>query len=79
MRIYYNIFTLIKSTFKLYKNNSVVDSAKYNIKWSTDNTEFKEWNDKDNFRSFVLSGNEDTPINLSPGESCYITYKVIVK
>lgn len=68
-----------KSTFKLYKNNSVVDSAKYNIKWSTDNTEFKEWNDEDNFRSFVLSGNEDTPINLSPGESCYITYNVIVK
>lgn len=68
-----------KSTFKLYKNNSVVDSAKYNIKWSTDNTEFKEWNDKDNFRSFVLSGNENTPINLSPGESCYITYNVIVK
>lgn len=68
-----------KSTFKLYKNNSVVDSAKYNIKWSTDNTEFKEWNDKDNFRSFILSGNQDTPINLSPGESCYITYKVTVK
>ena len=68
-----------KSTFKLYKNNSVVDSAKYNIKWSTDNTEFKEWNDKDNFRSFVLSGNKDNPINLSPGESCYITYNVIVK
>lgn len=68
-----------KSTFKLYKNNSVVDSAKYNIKWSTDNTEFKEWNDKDNFRSFILSGNQDTPINLSPGESCYITYNVIVK
>ncbi len=68
-----------KSTFKLYKNNSVVDSAKYNIKWSTDNTEFKEWNDKDNFRSFVLSGNEDTPINLSLGESCYITYNVTVK
>lgn len=68
-----------KSTFKLYKNNSVVDSAKYNIKWSTDNTEFKEWNDKDNFRSFVLSGNKDNPINLSPGESCYITYSVTVK
>ena len=68
-----------KSTFKLYKNNSVVDSAKYNIKWSTDNTKFKEWNDKDNFRSFILSGNEDTPIDLSPGESCYITYKVTVK
>ena len=72
-------FHFDKSTFKLYKNNSVVDSAKYNIKWSTDNTKFKEWNDEDNFKSFVLSGNEDKPINLSPGESCYITYNVIVK
>lgn len=70
-----------KSSFKLYKNNdnNPVDASQYNIKWSIDNTEFKEWNDKDNFRSFVLSGNEDTPINLSPGESCYITYNVTVK
>lgn len=70
-----------KSSFKLYKNNDTnpVDASQYNIKWSTDNTEFKEWNDKDNFRSFVLSGNEDTPINLSPGKSCYITYSVTVK
>lgn len=51
----------------------------HNIKWSTDNTNFKEWNDKDNFRSFILSGNENTQIDLSPGESCYITYNVIVK
>lgn len=70
-----------KSSFKLYKNNdnNPVDASQYNIKWSTDNTKFKEWNDEDNFRSFVLSGNEDTPINLSPGESCYITYNVTVK
>lgn len=68
-----------RDSFELHQNNSVVDSAKYNIKWSTDNTKFKEWNENDNFRSFVLSGNEDTPINLSPGESCYITYKVTVK
>lgn len=70
-----------KSSFKLYKNNdnNPVDASQYNIKWSTDNTKFKEWNDEDNFRSFVLSGNEDTPINLSPGESCYITYSVTVK
>lgn len=70
-----------RNSFKLYMNNDnkPVDSSQYNIKWSTDNTEFKEWNDKDNFRSFVLSGNEDTPINLSPGESCYITYSVTVK
>lgn len=70
-------------TFKLYMNNDnkPVDSSQYNIKWSTktDNTGFQEWDDKVNFRSFVLSGNKDNPINLSPGESCYITYNVIVK
>lgn len=70
-----------KSSFKLYKNNdnNPVDASQYNIKWSTDNTNFKEWSENDNFRSFVLSGNKDTPINLSPGDSCYITYNVIVK
>lgn len=68
-----------QNSFKLYYNNNPVDASQYNIKWSTDNTKFKEWNDEDNFKSFVLSGNEDTPINLSPGESCYITYRVTVK
>lgn len=68
-----------QNSFELHKDNKLVDSKEYNIKWSTDNTNFKEWNDKDNFRSFVLSGNEGTPINLSPGESCYITYNVTVK
>lgn len=70
-----------RNSFKLYMNNDndPVDSSQYNIKWSTDNTNFKEWSENDNFRSFLLSGNEDTPINLSPGESCYITYNVTVK
>lgn len=72
-----------RNSFKLYMNNDndPVDSSQYNIKWSTktDNTGFQEWDDKVNFRSFVLSGNKDNPINLSPGQSCYITYNVIVK
>ena len=68
-----------RDSFELHKNNSVVNPNKYNIKWSTDNTNFKEWNKNDNFRSFILSGNENTPIDLSPGDSCYITYKVTVK
>lgn len=68
-----------QNSFELHKNNKLVDASQYNIKWSTDNTKFKEWNENDNFRSFVLSGNENTPINLSPGQSCYITYKVTVK
>lgn len=68
-----------QNSFKLYYKNNPVDASQYNIKWSTDNTKFKEWNDKDNFRSFILSGNENTQIDLSPGESCYITYSVTVK
>lgn len=60
-------------------DNDPVDSSQYNIKWSTDNTNFKEWSENDNFRSFLLSGNKNNPINLSPGESCYITYNVTVK
>lgn len=69
-----------RNSFKLYMNNNKpVDSSQYNIKWSTDNTNFKEWSENDNFRSFVLSGNKNNPINLSPGDSCYITYNVIVK
>ena len=72
-----------RNSFKLYMNNNnePVVSSQYNIKWSTktDNTGFQEWDDKVNFRSFVLSGNKDNPINLSPGASCYITYNVIVK
>ena len=66
-----------QNSFELHKNNKLVDPNTYNIKWSTDNTNFKEWNDKDNFRSFILSGND--PIDLSPGESCDITYRVTVK
>ena len=68
-----------RNSFELRKNGKVVESTQYNIKWSTDSTNFKEWNDKDNFRSFILSGNENTQIDLSPGESCYITYDVVVK
>lgn len=68
-----------RNSFALHMNGNVVDPNEYNIKWSTDNTNFKEWNDKDNFRSFILSGNENTPIDLNPGESCYITYSVTVK
>ena len=68
-----------RNSFELRKNGKVVESTQYNIKWSTDNTNFKEWNDKDNFRSFILSGNENTRIDLSPGDSCKITYKVTVK
>lgn len=70
-----------RNSFKLYMNNDndPVDSSQYNIKWSTDNTNFKEWSENDNFRSFLLSGNKNNPINLSPGESCYITYSVTVK
>ena len=73
--------TFDKDSFKLYKNNQLIDSKEYNVKWSseTNNTNFKEWDEVPNPKSFKLSGNEGSPIDLSPGESCYVTYNVIVK
>ena len=73
--------TFDHTSFKLYKNDKMVDPTKYNVKWSseTNNTDFKEWNEVTNPKSFKLSGNEDSPIDLSPGQSCYVTYNVIVK
>lgn len=73
--------TFDHTSFKLYKNDKMVDPTKYNVKWSseTNNTDFKEWNEVTNPKSFKLSGNEGSPIDLSPGESCYVTYNVIVK
>lgn len=73
--------TFDHTSFKLYKNDKMVDPTKYNVKWSseTNNTDFKEWNEVTNPKSFKLSGNEGSPIDLSPGQSCYVTYNVIVK
>lgn len=73
--------TFDHTSFKLYKNDKMVDPTKYNVKWSseTNNTNFKEWNEVKNPKSFILSGNKNSPIDLSPGDSCYVTYNVIVK
>lgn len=73
--------TFDNNSFKLYKNDKLIESTKYNVKWSneTNNTNFKEWNEVTNPKSFKLSGNDGDPINLSPGQSCYVTYNVIVK
>lgn len=73
--------TFDHTSFKLYKNDKMVDPTKYNVKWSseTNNTDFKEWDKVPNPKSFKLSGNEGSPIDLSPGDSCYVTYNVIVK
>lgn len=73
--------TFDNNSFKLYKNDKLIESTEYNVKWSTEtnNTDFKEWNEVTNPKSFKLSGNEGSPIDLSPGQSCYVTYNVIVK
>lgn len=73
--------TFDEKSFKLIKNNEIVDDTKYNVKWSTEtnNTNFKEWDEVTNPKSFKLSGNEGSSIDLSPGESCCVTYNVIVK
>lgn len=42
--------TFDHTSFKLYKNDKMVDPTKYNVKWSseTNNTDFKEWNEVTN-------------------------------
>lgn len=49
--------TFDHTSFKLYKNDKMVDPTKYNVKWSseTNNTDFKEWNEVTNPKSFKLS------------------------
>lgn len=73
--------TFDNNSFELYKNDQLIDATKYNVKWSTEtnNTSFKDWDEVENPKSFKLSGNEGSPIDLSPGERCYVTYNVIVK
>lgn len=73
--------TFDNNSFELYKNDQLIDATKYNVKWSTEtnNTNFKDWDEVENPKSFKLSGNEGSPIDLSPGERCYVTYNVIVK
>lgn len=61
--------------------DSIVDKSQYKVGWETDGTNYKEnWDDSDgNPKRFKVSGTEDHPITIYPGETYYVTYKLKIK
>lgn len=63
-------------------NYTEVSKADYSTSWSTDMTTYKtEWSDSldGNPNSFKISGKGGKPIQVNPGDSYYVTYRVKVK
>ncbi|WP_295268088.1 isopeptide-forming domain-containing fimbrial protein [uncultured Catenibacterium sp.] len=59
--------------------DTTIDSSHYKVEWETDGTNYKEnWTDG-NPKRFKLSGTDDHPITIYPGDSYYVTYKLKIK
>lgn len=61
--------------------DTILDKSQYKVGWETDGTNYKEdWNNSDgNPKRFKVSGTEDHPITIYPGETYYVTYKLKIK
>ena len=60
-------------------SDTIVDSSLYKVEWETDGTNYKEnWTDG-NPKRFKVSGTENHPITIYPGETYYVTYKLKIK
>lgn len=55
-----------------------IDSSLYKVQWETDGTNYKDTYDG-NPKRFKLSGAENHPITINPGDSYYVTYKLKIK
>lgn len=55
-----------------------IDSSLYKVQWETDGTNYKGTYDG-NPKRFMLSGAENHPITINPGDSYYVTYKLKIK
>lgn len=55
-----------------------IDSSLYKVQWETDGTNYKDTYDG-NPKRFKLSGTDDQPITIYPGDSYYVTYKLKIK
>lgn len=55
-----------------------IDSSLYKVLWVTDGTNYKDTYDG-NPKRFKLSGTDDHPITIYPGDSYYVTYKLKIK
>ncbi len=58
--------------------DTIIDSSLYKVQWETNGTNYKDTYDG-NPKRFKLSGTEDYPITICPGDSYYVTYKLKIK
>ena len=59
--------------------DTTIDSSLYQVQWETNGTNYKEnWTDG-NPRRFKLSGTDNHPMTIYPGDSYYVTYKLKIQ
>lgn len=58
--------------------DTIIDSSLYKVQWETNGTNYKDTYDG-NPNRFKLSGTDDHPITIYPGDSYYVTYKLKIK
>lgn len=72
----------IKDSVELHRivgsTDTTIDSSLYKVQWETNGTNYKDTYDG-NPKRFKLSGTEDYPITICPGDSYYVTYKLKIK
>ena len=72
----------VKDSVELHQINGSTDStierSLYKVQWETDGTNYKDTYDG-NPKRFKLSGAENHPITIYPGDSYYVTYKLKIK
>ena len=56
-----------------------VDASKYQVRWSDDKTNYKEFDQVASPTKFKVSGTTGKPLTINPGEHYYVTYSVKVK
>lgn len=55
-----------------------INSSLYKVQWETDGTNYKDTYDG-NPKRFKLSGTDDHPMTIYPGDSYYVTYKLKIQ
>lgn len=72
----------IKDSVELHKivesTDTTIDSSLYKVQWETNGTNYKDTYNG-NPKRFKLSGTENNPITINPGDSYYVTYKLKIK
>ena len=72
----------VKDSIELHQikdgNDSTIESPLYKVQWEADGTNYKDTYEG-NPKRFKLSGAENNPITINPGDSYYVTYKLKIK